>query len=202
VIVVTNPLDVMVWSLQRASGLPQNRVVGMAGILDGSRFCHFLAEALGVNVGDVQTLVLGGHGDTMVPLPRYTTVAGIPLLELVKGGMLSQSALDAIVDRTRGGGGEIVNLLKTGSAYYAPAASALSMAEAYLFDQKRILACAAWLNGEYGVNNMYVGVPVVIGAKGVEKIITLALTPEEQALFDASTTAVGKLIDDAKTLGL
>jgi malate dehydrogenase len=201
VIVVTNPLDVMVWALQRACGLPHNRVVGMAGVLDSSRFRHFLAQALNVNVADIQSFVLGGHGDTMVPLPRYTTVAGIPLPDLVKQGWISQPQLDAIIDRTRTGGGEIVNLLKTGSAYYAPAASALTMAEAYLFDQKRILPCAAWLRGQYGVTNMYVGVPALIGAGGVEKIVELDLTVDEKALFDASTKAVTTLIAQANTLG-
>lgn len=202
VIVVTNPLDVMVWALQRACDLPPHRVVGMAGVLDSSRFRHFLAQALNVNVADIQSFVLGGHGDTMVPLPRYTTVAGIPLPDLVKQGWISQSQLDSIIDRTRTGGGEIVNLLKTGSAYYAPAASALAMAEAYLFDQKRILPCAAWLTGQYGVNNMYVGVPTLIGAGGIEKIVELDLTADEKALFDASTEAVTKLITQAQALGL
>ncbi|MCX7338758.1 MAG: malate dehydrogenase [Alphaproteobacteria bacterium] len=202
VIVVTNPLDIMVFLLQQASGLPPERVVGMAGILDGGRFCSFLAEALNVSVQDIQTLVLGGHGDTMVPLPRYTTVAGIPLPELVQQGWLSQGQLDSIIERTRNGGAEIVNLLKTGSAYYAPASSALQMAESYLYNQKRILPCAAYLNGQYGIDDLYVGVPVVIGNRGVEKVIELALTSEEQALFSASVTAVRTLMTEVKRLGL
>ncbi|MBY0281240.1 MAG: malate dehydrogenase [Alphaproteobacteria bacterium] len=202
VIVVTNPLDVMVWLLQKASHLPHNRVVGMAGVLDSGRFRHFLSEALGVSVQDIQTFVLGGHGDTMVPLPRYTTVSGIPLPELIKNGWLSQEKLDAMITRTRNGGGEIVNLLKTGSAYYAPASSALSMAEAYLFGQKRVLPCAAWLNGEYGVKNTYVGVPVILGKNGVEKIVELTLTEPEKKEFDSSVAAVQKLMSDTQNLGL
>ena len=202
VIVVTNPLDVMVWLFQKASDLPHSRVVGMAGILDSGRFCSFLSEALGVSAQDIQTIVLGGHGDAMVPLPRYTTVAGIPLLDLVKQGWISEEKLNSLIDRTRNGGGEIVNLLKTGSAYYAPASAALLMAESYLFDQKRILPCAAFLNGEYGVHNTYVGVPVVIGKKGVQKIIDLPLSDAEKEQFKASVAGVHKLMDDAKNLGL
>jgi len=202
VIVVTNPLDVMVWLFQKASNLPHHRVVGMAGVLDSGRFCYFLSDALGISVQDIQTIVLGGHGDAMVPLPRYTTVAGIPLLDLVKQGWISEEKLNSIIDRTRNGGGEIVNLLKTGSAYYAPASAALLMAESYLFDQKRILPCAAFLNGEYGVHNTYVGVPVVIGKKGIQKIIDLPLSDAEKEQFKASVAGVHKLMDDAKNLGL
>ena len=170
VICITNPLDAMVWALQKASGLPRNMVVGMAGILDSARFRHFLADEFDVSVEDVTAFVLGGHGDTMVPLPRYSTVAGIPLPDLIKMKWLTKARLDAIVDRTRNGGAEIVGLLKTGSAYYAPASSAISMAESYLKDKKRVLPCAAYLNGEYGVTGLYVGVPVVIGAKGMERV--------------------------------
>ena len=202
VIVVTNPLDVMVWLLQKASNLPHRRVVGMAGILDSGRFRCFLSEALGVSVQDIHTFVLGGHGDTMGPLPRYTTVSGIPLPELVEKKWLSQEKLNSIIERTRNGGGEIVNLLKTGSAYYAPASSALSMAEAYLFDQKRVLPCASWLNGEYGVKNTYVGVPVVLGKEGVERIVELTLTESEKKEFDLSVSAVQKLMSDTEKLGL
>lgn len=202
VIVVTNPLDVMVWLLQKACNLPHQRVVGMAGVLDSGRFRYFLSEALGVSVQDIQTFVLGGHGDTMVPLPRYTTVSGIPLPELVKKGWISQEKLDAIITRTRNAGGEIVNLLKTGSAYYSPASSALAMAEAYLYDQKRIIPCAAWLDGEYDIKNTYVGVPVVLGKNGVEKIVELTLTEEEKREFNASVAAVQKLMSDTESLGL
>lgn len=201
VIVVTNPLDAMVYVLQQASGLPTNQVVGMAGVLDAGRFRYFLAEEMNVSVQDVTTLVMGGHGDTMVPLVRFSSVAGIPLPELVKMGMLSDAKLQSIVERTRNGGGEIVNLLKTGSAFYAPAASAVSMAEAYLHDQKRVLPCAAYLSGEYGIKGLYVGVPVVIGAGGVEKVIELKLTSEEQKMFDHSVEAVQELIAAVKNLG-
>ena len=166
VICITNPLDAMVWALQKASGMPHKKVVGMAGVLDSSRFRYFLADEFNVSVEDVTAFVLGGHGDTMVPLVRYSTVAGIPLPDLVKMGWTSQARIDEIVDRTRNGGAEIVNLLKTGSAFYAPAASAIAMAESYLQDKKRVLPCAAYLNGEYGVKDMYVGVPVVIGVEG------------------------------------
>jgi malate dehydrogenase len=193
VIVITNPLDAMVWVLQKVSGLPAAKVVGMAGVLDSSRFRYFLAEELGVSVEDVSAFVLGGHGDSMVPLVRYSTVAGIPLPDLVKMGWTTQARIDAIVQRTRDGGGEIVKLLKTGSAFYAPAASAIQMAEAYLRDQKRVLPCAALLEGAYGVDGYYVGVPVVIGAGGVERIVEIALDPEERAAFDASVAAVKSL---------
>lgn len=200
VIVVTNPLDVMVWVMQEECELPHNRVVGMAGALDSGRYRHFLADELNVSVSDIQAFVLGGHGDGMVPLPRYTTVAGIALPDLIKKGAISQQKVDAIIDRTRNGGGEIVNLLKTGSAFYAPAASAIAMAESYLRDQKRILPCAAWLSGEYGISDLYVGVPVIIGANGVEKVIELELTAEEKEAFTKSVTSVRSLIADTKKI--
>ncbi|MBV9812368.1 MAG: malate dehydrogenase, partial [Acetobacteraceae bacterium] len=171
VICITNPLDAMVWALQKASGLPHNKVVGMAGVLDSARFRYFLADEFKVSVEDVTAFVLGGHGDDMVPSLRYSTVAGIPLPDLVKMGWTTQETLDAIVARTRKGGGEIVNLLKTGSAFYAPAASAIAMADSYLKDKRRVLPCAAQLNGEYGLSNIYVGVPVVVGANGVERVV-------------------------------
>ncbi|MBI1275640.1 malate dehydrogenase, partial [bacterium] len=193
VIVITNPLDVMVMVLQQASSLPKNKVVGMAGVLDSSRFRHFLAEAFNVSIEDVTAFVLGGHGDTMVPLVRYSTVAGIPLPDLVKMGWITQAKLDAIVQRTRDGGAEIVGLLKTGSAFYAPAASAITMAESYLKDKKRVLPCAAYLNGEYGVKNLYVGVPVVIGKNGVEKIVEIEMNAEEKKMFNHSVDAVKEL---------
>jgi len=193
VIVLTNPLDVMVGILQKASHLPHNRVVGMAGVLDSARFRYFLAQEFNVSIEDVYACVLGGHGDTMVPLVRYSTVGGIPLPDLVKMKWTTQERLDAIVQRTRQGGGEIVELLKTGSAFYAPASSAIAMAEAYLKDQKRILPCAAYLTGEYGVHDLYVGVPVVLGAQGVERVIELSLTAEEQVMFDHSVAAVREL---------
>lgn len=199
VIVVTNPLDVMVWVMREACGLPHHKVVGMAGVLDSGRYRCFLAEALGVSVADIQAFVLGGHGDSMVPMPRYTSVAGIPLPDLIAKGWISPEKLDAIIDRTRNGGGEIVNLLKTGSAFYAPATAAIEMAESYLHNRKRILPCAAWLTGEYGIHNLYVGVPAVIGENGVEKIVELDLTPTEQTAFNQSVTAVqGLLIDVQK----
>ena len=200
VIVITNPLDVMVLALQEASGLPHNRVVGMAGVLDSARFRYFLAEEFKVSVEDVTAFVLGGHGDTMVPLTRYSAVAGIPLPDLVKMGWTSQSRLDAIVQRTRDGGAEIVNLLKTGSAFYAPAASAIAMAESYLKDKKRVLPCAAWLSGQYGVKGLYVGVPVVIGASGVERVVEIELNKAEKVLFDKSIAAVRGLIDVMRKL--
>jgi malate dehydrogenase len=190
VIVVTNPLDIMVGIMQEACGLPHLRVVGMAGVLDSGRFCCFLSEALGVSPEDIKTFVLGGHGDAMVPLVRYTSIAGIPLPDLIAKGWISQAQVDAIVERTRNGGGEIVSLLKTGSAFYAPATATVAMAASYLQDQKRILPCAAWLTGQYGVKDLYVGVPVVIGAKGVEKIVELDLTPLEQEAFAKSVGAV------------
>lgn len=194
VIVITNPLDVMVEVMQRATGLPTNMVVGMAGVLDSARFRFFLSEEFGVSVEDVSAFVLGGHGDTMVPLVRYSTVGGVPLPDLVKMGWSTQAKIDQIVQRTRDGGAEIVNLLKTGSAFYAPAASAIAMAESFLKDKKRVLPCAAKLNGEYGVKGLYIGVPVVIGAKGVEKIIEIELNAEEKKMFDHSIDAVKGLM--------
>src|SRR5712692_5672141 len=175
VITITNPLDVMVWVMREACGLPSHRVVGMAGVLDSARFRYFLAEELGVSVEDVSAFVLGGHGDMMVPLVRYSTVAGIPLPDLVKMGWTTKARLDGIVQRVRDGGGEIVALLKTGSAFYAPASSAIEMAASYLRDKKRVLPCAAWLDGQYGVRDLYVGVPVVIGAGGVERVVEITL---------------------------
>jgi malate dehydrogenase len=202
VICITNPLDVMVWALQQKSGLPANKVVGMAGVLDSARFRTFLAEEFGVSVEDVTAFVLGGHGDTMVPLTRYSTVAGIPVPDLIKMGWTTQEKIDAIVNRTANGGGEIVKLLEKGSAFYAPAASAIAMAESYLKDKKRVLPCAVMLNGEYGMNDFYVGVPVVIGEKGVEKIVEVEFTAEEKAAFDKSCDAVKKLVEDFKKLGV
>lgn len=198
VIVITNPLDAMVWVMREATGFASNKVVGMAGVLDSSRFAYFLSERLNVSIENIHATVLGGHGDGMVPLVRYSTVAGLPLPEIVKMGWMSQAELDAMVQRTRDGGAEIVGLLKTGSAFYAPAASAIEMAESYLFDLKRILPCAAHLTGEYGVDDLYVGVPVVIGAGGVEKIVEIKLNAEEQAMFDASVASVRKLVDGIK----
>ncbi len=198
VIVVTNPLDAMVWVMLKASGLNPKKVVGMAGVLDSARFSLFLAEEFGVSVEDVTSFVLGGHGDAMVPLVRYSTVAGVPVPDLVKMGWSSQAKIDQIVDRTRNGGGEIVNLLKTGSAFYAPAASAITMAESYLKDKKRVLPCAAYLNGQYGMKDLYVGVPVVIGASGVERIVEIELNAEEQAEFKRSADGVKALIDSIK----
>ncbi len=200
VIVITNPLDVMVWVLQQASGLPPERVVGMAGVLDSARFRYFLAEEFNVSVEDVTAFVLGGHGDTMVPLVRYSTVAGIPLPDLVKMGWTTQEKLDAIVQRTRDGGAEIVKLLGNGSAFYAPAASAIQMAESYLKDQKRVLPVAAHLSGQYGQDDLYVGVPTIIGAGGVEKIIEIELNDEEKAMFQNSVDAVKTLVDVVKKL--
>jgi malate dehydrogenase len=195
VICITNPLDAMVWAIQKACGLPKNKVVGMAGVLDSSRFRYFLADEFNVSVEDVTAFVLGGHGDTMVPLVRYSTVAGVPIPDLIKMGWSTQDRIDSIVQRTRDGGAEIVNLLKTGSAFYAPAASAIAMAESYLLDKKRVLPVAAWLNGEYGVKGLYVGVPVVIGAKGVERIVEISLDRSEQAMFDKSVASVKGLVD-------
>jgi malate dehydrogenase len=197
VIVVTNPLDVMVWVMRELSGLPHNKVVGMAGVLDSARFRLFLANEFKVSVEDVTAFVLGGHGDTMVPLIRYSTVAGIPVPDLIKMGWSTQEKIDKITQRTRDGGAEIVNLLKTGSAFYAPAASAIEMAASYLRDKKRVLPCAAWLTGQYGVKDLYVGVPTVIGAKGVEKIVEIALNPDEKAMFDKSVNAVKDLCNVA-----
>jgi malate dehydrogenase len=194
VICITNPLDAMVWALQKFSGLPANKVIGMAGVLDSSRFCHFIADELGVSIEDVNAFVLGGHGDTMVPLARYSTVAGIPLTDIVKMGWMTKERLEEIIQRTRDGGAEIVGLLKTGSAFYAPAASAIAMAESYLKDKKRVLPSAVQLNGEYGVKGTYVGVPVIIGAGGAEKVVEIALNSAEQKAFDKSVAAVEGLI--------
>jgi len=198
VICITNPLDAMVWALREFSGLPKEKVCGMAGVLDSARFRHFLAEEFNVSMRDVTAFVLGGHGDTMVPLARYSTVAGIPLPDLVKMGWTSQERLDAIVQRTRDGGAEIVSLLKTGSAFYAPATSAIEMAEAYIKDQKRVLPCAAYVDGAFGLKGMYVGVPTVIGSAGVEKIIDIQMTKEEQTMFDNSVAAVNGLVTACK----
>ncbi len=198
VICITNPLDAMVWALREFSGLPHHMVVGMAGVLDSGRFRHFLATEFNVSMKDVTAFVLGGHGDTMVPLVRYSTVAGIPLPDLVKMGWTSQERLDAIVQRTRDGGAEIVGLLKTGSAFYAPAASAIEMAEAFLKDQKRVLPCAAWVDGAYGLTGMYVGVPTVLGAGGVERVVDITLTRDEQTMFDKSVDAVKGLVAACK----
>jgi malate dehydrogenase len=200
VITITNPLDVMVWVMREACGLPPHRVVGMAGVLDSARFRYFLAEDMGVSVEDVTAFVLGGHGDDMVPLIRYSTVAGVPLPDLIKMGWTTQERVDKIVQRTRGGGGEIVNLLKTGSAFYAPASSAIAMAESYLRDKKRVLPCAAWLTGQYGVKDLYVGVPVVIGAKGVERVVEIELNRDERAMFDKSVASVRSLVEAAKKI--
>jgi len=194
VIVITNPLDAMVWALQKASGLPREKVVGMAGVLDAARFRHFIAAELNVSIEDVNALILGGHGDDMVPLVRYSSVGGVSLPDLVKMGWIKQDRLDQIVDRTRKGGGEIVALLKSGSAFYAPASSAIAMAESYLKDKKRILPCAAYLNGEYGVKGLYVGVPVVIGAGGAERIVEIDLNSAERAMFLKSVESVQGLI--------
>jgi malate dehydrogenase len=195
VICITNPLDAMVWALQRVTGLPKNQVVGMAGVLDSARFRYFLAREFDVSVEDVSAFVLGGHGDTMVPLPRYTTVAGIPLPDLIKMRWLTHERLNEIVQRTRDGGAEVVKLLKTGSAFYAPAASAIAMTEAYLKDKKRVLPCAACLTGEYGVKGLYIGVPCVIGARGMERVIEVELNAHERLDFKRSVEAVQNLVD-------
>jgi malate dehydrogenase len=200
VIVITNPLDAMVWVMREACGLPHNMVVGMAGVLDSARFRTFLAQEFKVSVEDVTAFVLGGHGDTMVPLVRYSAVAGIPIPDLIKMGWTTQAKIDAIVQRTRDGGAEIVGLLKTGSAFYAPASSAIQMAESYLLDKKRVLPCAAHLKGEYGVKDLYVGVPVVLGAGGVEKVVEIELDASEKAMFDKSVSAVRGLIDVVRNL--
>ncbi|AZN70428.1 malate dehydrogenase [Georhizobium profundi] len=200
VICITNPLDAMVWALQKFSGMPKNKVVGMAGVLDSSRFRYFLAEEFKVSVEDVTAFVLGGHGDTMVPLARYSTVAGIPLTDLVDMGWVTKDRLEEIIQRTRDGGAEIVGLLKTGSAYYAPAASAVVMAESYLKDKKRVLPCAAYLSGQYGVNDMYVGVPTVIGAEGIERIIEIELNSAEQKAFDKSVESVAGLCEACRKI--
>jgi malate dehydrogenase len=200
VICITNPLDAMVWALREFSGLPANMVVGMAGVLDSARFRHFLAEEFNVSVEDVTAFVLGGHGDTMVPVVQYSTVAGIPVPDLVKMGWSTSERIDAIVQRTRSGGGEIVQLLGTGSAYYAPASSAIAMADSYLKDKRRLLPCAAQLNGEYGLSGLYVGVPIIIGANGVEKIVEIELDAEAKANFDVSVSAVKELMDACRKL--
>jgi malate dehydrogenase len=200
VICITNPLDAMVWALREYSGQPHNMVVGMAGVLDSARFRHFLAEEFNVSVKDVTAFVLGGHGDTMVPVVEYSTVAGIPIPDLVKMGWTTQEKIDAIVKRTRGGGGEIVALLKTGSAFYAPATSAISMAEAFLKDKKRVLPCAAHLSGQYGVDNLYVGVPVVLGAGGVERIVEIDLNAEAKKNFQVSVDAVKELLEACRNI--
>ncbi len=202
VIVITNPLDVMVWQLQRRSGLPAERVVGMAGVLDSARFRLFLAQEFKLSVDDVTAFVLGGHGDTMVPLIRYSTVAGIPIPDLIRMGWTTRERIDAICTRTANGGGEIVKLLEKGSAFYAPAAAAITMAESYLRDKKRVLPCAARLDGEYGLQELYIGVPVVIGAGGVERIVEIPLEAEEKAAFDKSCDAVRRLIEDFRKLDL
>ena len=194
VICITNPLDAMVWALREFSQLPTHKVVGMAGVLDSARFSHFLAEEFGTSVKDVNSFVLGGHGDTMVPVLEYSTVSGIPVTDLIELGFSTREKIDAIVKRTRGGGGEIVALLKTGSAYYAPATSGIAMAEAYLYDQKRILPAAAYLNGQYGIDDLYVGVPVVIGAGGVERIVEVKLSDEAKANLQVSVDAVKELL--------
>lgn len=198
VICITNPLDAMVWALREFSGLPHNMVVGMAGVLDSARFRHFLSVEFNVSMRDVTAFVLGGHGDTMVPLVRYSTVGGVPLPDLVQMGWTTQEKLDAIVQRTRDGGAEIVGLLKTGSAFYAPATSAIEMAEAFLKDQKRLLPCAAYVDGALGLNGMYVGVPTIIGAGGVERVVNITLNRDEQAMFDKSVDAVKGLVAACK----
>ncbi len=200
VICITNPLDAMVWALREFSGLPHHKVVGMAGVLDAGRFRHFLATEFNVSMKDVTAFVLGGHGDTMVPLARYSTVAGIPLPDLVKMGWTTQDKLDSIIQRTRDGGAEIVGLLKTGSAFYAPAASAIEMAEAYLKDQKRLLPVAAYVKDAFGLDGMYVGVPVILGAGGVERLVEIQMTADEQAMFDKSVDAVRGLVAACKVI--
>jgi malate dehydrogenase len=200
VIVITNPLDAMVWLMKEKSGLPPERVVGMAGVLDSARFRLFLAREFNVSVEDVSAFVLGGHGDTMVPLVRYSTVAGIPVPDLIRMGWTTEARVKAIIERTANGGGEIVKLLGKGSAFYAPASAAITMAESFLNDKKRVLPCAAWLTGQYGIRDLYVGVPVVIGAKGVERIIEISLAPEEKTAFEASCASVRGLIDASRKL--
>jgi len=200
VICITNPLDAMVWALREFSGLPHHMVCGMAGVLDSARFCHFLSLEFGVSMKDVTAFVLGGHGDTMVPLVRYSTVGGIPLPDLVDMGWTTQDKMDGIVQRTRDGGAEIVGLLKTGSAFYAPATSAIEMAEAFLKDQKRVLPCAAYVDGALGLKGMYVGVPTVIGAGGIERVIDIKMTRDEQAMFDKSVEAVKGLVEACKAI--
>jgi malate dehydrogenase len=200
VICITNPLDAMVWALREFSGLPHQKVVGMAGVLDSARFSHFLAEEFEVSVRDVNSFVLGGHGDTMVPVVQYSTVAGIPVPDLIRQGRSTRERIDAIVRRTRGGGGEIVGLLKTGSAFYAPATSGIAMAEAYLKDQKRLLPCAAFVEGKYGLDGLYVGVPVIIGAEGVEQIVEIDLDAEAKANLQVSVDAVKELLDACRKI--
>ena len=200
VICITNPLDAMVWALREFSGLPHHKVVGMAGVLDSGRFRHFLATEFNVSMKDVTAFVLGGHGDTMVPLARYSTVAGIPLPDLVKMGWTTQEKLDGIIQRTRDGGAEIVGLLKTGSAFYAPAASAIEMAEAYLKDQKRLLPVAAYVKDAFGLDGMYVGVPVILGAGGVERLVEIQMTEDENAMFQKSVDAVKGLVTACKAI--
>lgn len=200
VICITNPLDAMVWALREFSGLPHNKVIGMAGVLDSARFAYFLSEKTGVSVEDIHAWTLGGHGDDMVPMVRHSTVGGLPLTELVAQGWMTQEELDAIVKRTRGGGGEIVALLKTGSAFYAPAESAIAMAKSYLLDKKRVLPCAAYLNGEYGLKGLYVGVPVVIGAGGAERVLEFSTNDEEKAMFAKSVESVQGLIEACKQI--
>ncbi|MDB5455171.1 MAG: malate dehydrogenase, NAD-dependent [Caulobacter sp.] len=200
VICITNPLDAMVWALQQFSGLPVEKVVGMAGVLDSARFAYFLAEKTGVSVEDIHAWTLGGHGDDMVPMVRHSTVAGLPLPEVVAQGWMTQDELDGIVKRTRGGGGEIVALLKTGSAFYAPAESAIAMATSYLKDKKRVLPCAAYLTGQYGLSGLYVGVPVMIGAAGVERIVEFTTDANEKAMFAKSVESVQGLIEACKVI--
>ena len=200
VICITNPLDAMVWALREFSGLPHNMVVGMAGVLDSARFRYFLAEEFNVSVEDVTAFVLGGHGDSMVPLPRYSAVAGIPIPDLVKMGWTTQKKIDDIIQRTRSGGGEIVALLKSGSAYYAPASAAISMAESYLKDQKRVLPCAAHLTGQFGIKDLYVGVPVVIGEGGVERVVEINMNAAEKKQFNSSVDAVKGLLDACRKI--
>jgi malate dehydrogenase len=200
VICITNPLDAMVWALREFSGLPHNKVVGMAGVLDSARFAYFLAEKTGISVQDIKAWTLGGHGDDMVPMVRHSTVGGLPLPDLVKQGWMTQAELDAIVERTRKGGGEIVALLKTGSAFYAPAESAIAMATSYLKDKKRVLPCAAYLTGQYGLDGLYVGVPVVIGKDGAERIVEFETNAEEKAMFAASVASVQGLIAACKEI--
>ncbi|MBC6497502.1 MAG: malate dehydrogenase [Alphaproteobacteria bacterium GM7ARS4] len=198
VVMVTNPLDAMVWVMRHVSGLPSSKVVGMAGILDAARFTHFLSEACGVSKASIHAMVMGGHGDTMVPLARYTTIGGVPLSQWISMGVLTDKQRDDIIQRTRDGGAEIVSLLGSGSAFYAPAVAALSMVKAYLFDEKRVVPCAAWMDGSYGVKDIYAGVPVVIGAGGVEKIIEYALDEQEKAQFAHSVKAVQEITDSAR----
>ncbi len=200
VICITNPLDAMVWAFQQASGLPKHKVIGMAGVLDSARFCHALAQEFDVSVKDIHATVLGGHGDSMVPLNRYTTVGGIPLTDLVKMNWITQARVEQITRRVRDGGAEIVGYLKTGSAFYAPASAALTMAESYLHDKKRILPCASYLNGEYGVIGLYIGVPTVISARGVERVIEIDLNGVEREDFMASVNAVRQLVEEAQLI--